>query len=311
MAIMDWFRKTEKADDSETLRAMLFNAILQGDEDKFIALCNQHGQSIFEHFDDWRRSAETIQQNPEEMDAWGHCLITIAKAFESAGHPQLLASLIGDAEDNPTTRWANASANAQSLSDIGRYEESNAALLEVLDEMRKSIGSAINQFRPKVYGLLGTNYFRMEDFAKARQYTELALVDCERTSDREGVAVYTENLAVLLAKDSSAPAAHCRKTIAKAQDFSDELRYEHSNALLREVIEDIEADPELRPYRSKAYGLMGSNYYWLDDMQNAKDYTELAIQACKEDRDDKGVRVYKENLKVVSKQQDCLSRNGP
>jgi hypothetical protein len=46
---------------------------------------------------------------------------------------------------------------------------------------------------------------------------------------------------------------------------------------------------------------MGSNYYRLDDMQHAKDYTELAIQSCREDSDDKGVRVYTENLKVVSK----------
>lgn len=301
MSIMDWFRKKEREDDCQELRAALFKAILQRDGDKFTALCNKHAQSILEHFDDWRRPPETIRDNPEEMSAWGHCLIRIAEAFESAGHPQLLVSLVGDTEDNPISRWTNAFPKAHGLSDTGNYKQSNATLLEVVDEMRGSTGTAIDELRPKIYGLLGTNYFRMEDLANARHYTELALMDCERTGDLEGVAVYTENLAMLLTTESNSPTAHCRKTIAKAQDFSDQFRYERSNALLRDVIEDIKANTELRPYRSKVYGLMGSNYYRLDDIQHAKDYTELAIQSCKEDGDDKGVRVYTENLKVVSK----------
>ena len=299
---MDWFRKKKNADNSQTLRDSLFTAIRQGDSDKFVALCNKHGSSIFEHFDKWKRPPEAIRQTPEEMNAWAHCLVTIAKAFESAGYPELFASLTGDTGDNPITGWTNAFANAHQMSEIGRYKESNATLLQILDEMKQTMGgSAVDRYRPKIYGLLGSNYFRMEDFGKAKRYTDLALADCERTGDREGVSVYTDTLATLLAADSNSQAAHCRKTIAKAQDFSDELQQERSNGLLREVIKEIEKNPELRFYRAKVYGLMGSNYYHLDDMQHAREYTELAIKICKAEGDDKGVRIYKENLNAISK----------
>jgi tetratricopeptide (TPR) repeat protein len=241
------------------------------------------------------------------MNAWVHCLITIAKAFESAGHPQLL----GDAENNPIDRWTSTFAKAHSLSDTGRYKKSNAALLEIIDEMGGCVGSAIDTLRPKIYGLLGTNHFRTGEFVKAREYTELALADSERTNDRQGVAVYTENLATLLAMDANSPAAHCRKTIAKAQDLSDKLWYERSNVLLREVSEAIEVHPELRSYQSKVYGLMGFNYFRLGEIQHARDYTERAMQYCREDRDHKGVRVYAENLKVISKSETCHSVNVP
>jgi tetratricopeptide (TPR) repeat protein len=300
MATMAWFRKKKKTYNSETLRDALFTAISQGDGDEFTDLCNQNASLIFQYFDDWRQVPETIRQDPEAVNEWGNCLFTIASIFEDSGYPELRVALMGHSEDNRFAQWVNTFNKAHHLSDTGKYEESNAALLEILTEMQGITGRAIDEYRPKVYGLLGTNFFRINNLSKARQYTEHALTDCERTGDRGGVAAYTENLAIILAADPESSVAQCRKNIAKAQDLSDQMRYEYSNTILREVLADIKQNPELRSYRSKVYGLMGLNHFRLDDLQHAKKYTELAVHDCEADGDDKGIRIYKENLRVIS-----------
>ena len=123
------------------------------------------------------------------------------------------------------------------------------------------------------------------------------MFECKRTGDRQGIAIYTENLAFCLAAAKpNTLATQCRKQIAKAQNLSDQLRYEYSNKILREVLIDIEQFPELQCYRSKTYGLIGSNNFRLGNVQDAKQYTELAIQDCKKDGGDKGTRIYEENL---------------
>jgi len=95
----------------------------------------------------------------------------------------------------------------------------------------------------------------------------------------------------------------CRKQVAKAQDFSDNLQYEYSNKLLERILIDIELNPELRCYRSKVYGLMGSNNFRLGDLQHARWRTELAIRDCESDGDDTGIGIYKENLQIISKKE--------
>lgn len=300
---MSWFRKKNAEPDSETLRDALFTAIGQGDGHQFAALCNQYAPLIVQYFDGWKKVPQNIRGDREAVDLWGHCLITIAGAFESAGHPQLLASLMGPPGDNPITRWVREFTRASHLSETGQYQESNAALLKILDEMQGSLGSAIDDSRPKVYGLLGTNFFRMDDPGQARKYTELALRDCERTGDQEGVSIYTENLATLLAADPECALAQCRRKIARAQDLSDQLRYAESTALLHAALGDIEQNPELRSYRSKVHGLMGSNFFRLGETARARELTERAVQDCEADRDDKGVRIYRENLRVISGQK--------
>jgi predicted HicB family RNase H-like nuclease len=164
--------------------------------------------------------------------------------------------------------------------------------------MEGTIGTASDDFRPKIYGLLGMNFFRINDLENAKKYTELALSDCERTGDRKGMVIYTENLKILVSRDSDS-VAQCRRQVAKAQDLSDHLQYEYSNKILLETLINIEQNPDLRYYRSKVYGLIGSNNFRLGDMQHAKHYTELAINDCETDGDVKGIRIYKENLRVI------------
>jgi tetratricopeptide (TPR) repeat protein len=307
MELMPWFHKKKNAYNSETLRELLFTALRQGDVDRFNDLCNEHASLIIQYFSDWtniRGVPHRVRQDPDAVQIWGDFLLTIADVFKSLGHPELLAYITRETNDNPITRWTRGFGKADYLYETGKYEQSNSILFEILKELEGTMGSAVDDLRPKTYGKLGTNFFRLNDLNRARKYTELALSGCELTGDKEGITIYKKNLAVLLgASNPNSSVVQCRKQVVKAQDFSDHLQYEYSNKLLEMVLIDIELNPELRCYRSKVYGLMGSNNFRLGDLQHARRRTELAIRDCESDGDDTGIRIYKENLQIISKKE--------
>ena len=203
--------------DSETLRELLFTTILQNDTYKFADLCNRYASLIIRYFNDWRRVPQDIRQDPEEVNKWESGLIAIANTFMSAGHQELVASLEGTNEANPIIPMESSMCLSTVLSERGRYKESNEASVEILKTMEGCVGSAKDELRPKIYGLIGTNFFRINDLSKAREYTEIALFECKRTGDRQGIAIYTENLAFCLAvAKPNTLATQCRKQIAKA-----------------------------------------------------------------------------------------------
>jgi hypothetical protein len=126
--------------------------------------------------------------------------------------------------------------------------------------------------------------------AEARRFTALALADCQRIGDREGVRIYSENLNLLsnvgaagAGGETAGDEARLRGLIAKAQDVSDEVRYESSNQLLFEVLAEMRhAEPSLTDaYRGKVYGLLGLNLFRLGDFEEARRYTELALEDCR------------------------------
>jgi hypothetical protein len=289
----------ENVDDPHALRDLLFESILREDEKTFIALCNQRSHEIVRQFAEWRQVPEGVRDNPKQANAWIHCLMTIAQTFDSAGIPQLLESLVGPPGDNPIENWMKAVGKANHLGDIGRYQESNAILLDLLDEIHGAVGSAIDSIRPKTLGLLGMNYFRLQDISSAQQYTEMALAQCDAVGDRDGILVYTENLATMLTPDSNSIAGSCRTAIAKAQDLADQHQFQRSNALLIDALDDIVANHELARYQAKVCGLLGSNHYRLDAFELAERYTVEAIQRCQKDDDVPGARIYTENLRVI------------
>jgi hypothetical protein len=63
--------------------------------------------------------------------------------------------------------------------------------------MNRSLSSVTDEYRGKVYGLLGLNLFRLADPAQARYYTELALQHCTRVGDEQGARIYSFNLQVI------------------------------------------------------------------------------------------------------------------
>ncbi|MFC8125720.1 hypothetical protein [Streptomyces sp. NPDC057302] len=85
--------------------------------------------------------------------------------------------------------------HAQQLSDRAWFEESNRALLRLLDELDAlpEAASAL-RFLGKLCGLMGLNHFHAGERGEARAWTHKALQECRRRGDRVGEEVYASNL---------------------------------------------------------------------------------------------------------------------
>jgi hypothetical protein len=88
-------------------------------------------------------------------------------------------------------------AEAQDLSDAGRYAASNELLHELAGH------DDIDRYAGKLCGLMGLNLFRLGDVDGARSWTEAALRSCDAADDLYGMTIYAENLQVI---DRVAPA---------------------------------------------------------------------------------------------------------
>jgi tetratricopeptide (TPR) repeat protein len=282
------------------VRDALLAAVRRRDADELVGLLNRHAATILEHFQGWTKVPEEVRSDPEAVSSYARMLITVAEAFQSAGHPELLEWLTRGGEENPVVRWQKALAQAQQLNEASRYPESNALLLRTLGEMRSSSGSAIDSLRPKVYGTLGANYFHLNDIEQATRYTELALQDCVRAGDREGVRTYSANFQTLVSANPHSASAKIRRAITAAQGLSDALRHEESNAVLLEALGALGGEGPAQAYRPKLEGLLGTNYFRLGDLHKAREHTERAVEGCKQAGDDEGVRIYSENLRVIA-----------
>jgi hypothetical protein len=95
---------------------------------------------------------------------------------------------------NTTALCHRLIAQAQQLSDSGWPEKSNAILIEVVEKIATT---ECEEYRPKVLGLLGSNFFRMHEFAQARHFTSLAILEATRQGDGKATMIYTANLDVI------------------------------------------------------------------------------------------------------------------
>ena len=94
-------------------------------------------------------------------------------------------------------RWRRVVVKAQDLSDRGHYQRSNNLLQEALHAIGDDEHSPLREYRAKVLGQLGWNYFQLQDRPSARTHTEQALEVCQTTGDEDGIRVYTVNLATI------------------------------------------------------------------------------------------------------------------
>lgn len=295
------------------MREAIFSAIDRKNEKEFIHFCNDNHRLLIDYFKQWSKVPKSIMDRAPEVNAYLTRLLTIARYFQSIGEPALMAHLLGDPNDNPIVRWRDTMIEAHARAVAGNYSQSNELLLGVLSEMENSKGSAVDRYRPKVYGLLGTNYFSLRDLPNARKYTALALKDCQRTGDQEGIRTYTENMTLFgsgtdhgASQGVTLPVARFRKEIARAQDLSDEVHYDESNDVLEAMLREMNslAIGSQEAFRGKLYGLLGLNFFRLRKMTEARHYTELALKHCHQDGDEDGVRIYSQNATVIAKAQD-------
>lgn len=85
-------------------------------------------------------------------------------------------------------------AQAQDLSDALNYQASNQLLKDLLKQHQADV---LQDYLPKIYGLLGSNYFHLGEMVRAQENTELALQISRRNDDRAGVRVYQTNLEII------------------------------------------------------------------------------------------------------------------
>ena len=285
--------------NSSRLREQLFAAIERGDDALIARLCTQQAESITEYFAEWCEPPPEVSTDPDAARRWQDNLELIAALFASAGIPGLQDHLHGSPEERaligPTFRFAQA----RELSEAGRYEESIRMVADLFNELPDETTPLQREFLSHVHGLLANDFFRLHDPASARSYAQRAQQLCAATGDADGMRVYAENLAAVDRLDPDGTIARCRSAIQQAQELTDRMRYDTSNAILVKVLSDVGERREVDRYRAKVLGLMGFNHYWLGDLARARTFTEAARQRCQDASDEPGQAIYRENLRVI------------
>ncbi|WP_433525268.1 hypothetical protein ACQPZ2_09920 [Nocardia pseudovaccinii] len=294
---------------NKDIRSRLFAAYQAGDMEAFVTMCRDHTASIVASFPSWQTVPEYVRENREAVERWVGTLLAIAQVLAANGYPQAMATLMPAGHANPINAWHDQFVKAERLSNEGRHADSAATLERLLVELHGSTGPGIDDLLTKITGLLGVNAMRCGEFREAAHYTEDALRRCEDAGDREGAWIYAENLdAVVVARelesgtDIGAQLARCRERIAFAQDLSDTGRYQGSNAVLHELLDELADHRNAgRRYLGKVYGLLGLNCFRLNEMTEAKRYTERAVTECRNRNDHFGDRIYSANLTVIDR----------
>ncbi|MBB5872749.1 hypothetical protein F4553_006183 [Allocatelliglobosispora scoriae] len=295
---------SEDGIEERGLRDMLINLYAMGARDQFVQLLEPQLETVDRAFRTWARVPEQIRDDQQAVNAWVQALSTIAQVMDQAGYPGPMAVLTGGSA-NPIEQWHRAYAEAQRLAAIGEFAAGTDLLTGVLAEMSQVSGTAVDDFAPKVHGLLGSNALHTGDYAVAVAHTEFALRMCAAIGDGEGVAIYSVNLDLARLAEGAVrddPATlrliDVRRRIATAQDLSDGTRFHASNDLLWDLL--AEDAPESVRHLAKIFGLIGLNLHRLGDTEGARQHTEAALAECRRTGDTDGVRIYSANLETIT-----------
>jgi uncharacterized protein YidB (DUF937 family) len=192
MAFFDLFKR-QPASPTD-LRAALIDAATREDWEGLAGLCGRHEEEIREAFGGWQKVPEEVRRDPEAQARYARGLIAVAQMFEQAGDGSLIAALMGDQAANPISAWERSLATAQSLLEQGQPREAADLLQSALERARGLQGSAVSEYLPRTYGMLGVARFRAGDAAGGIEATRKARELCEQAGDGDGVAIYTGNL---------------------------------------------------------------------------------------------------------------------
>lgn len=180
----------------EDLRRALFDAISRRDDAAFHALLQQYTPMIVANVAMFAKVPIELREDPRALQAYANNLIVLAEVLHDMGHPELMSRMRGGgAEGNLIDRWQAAFEEADRRVQGGAHRDAIAILGPVLDEMTRCKGTAIDAYRAKMLGLLGTAHFRLGEITHATQCMRAALEECRRTNDAEGIRIYEGNLA--------------------------------------------------------------------------------------------------------------------
>lgn len=296
----------------EALRDQLFLSVRTSDQAGMASLYDRHAGRIEELFPRWQKAPVAIQNDRQELESYGRCLLAIAEYFRERGRPGLLARLMGENEGGPPLDEIDARLKqADDLRAERRFAEQATCLEHTLTSLEALGGPLAADLRAKTLGALGQAQLEIGDFGAARQSTERALRQCAENSDAEGVDVYTKNLAyldVLTAKPHPS-----RAKLVLAQRLSDRGRFAQSNRLIDDILasgEDLAGDQWVN--RGKLLGLKGLNLARLADHEAAKSATHDAIAACAAAGDRRGEEIYRMNVATIEEMAAArLAAAGP
>jgi hypothetical protein len=287
------------------LFAQIRDAFVRQDDTRLASLCNENLEEIVENFGSWLRVPEEIRSDRAAVDAWVQSLILIAQMFEGAGFPELMQQLSGRG-NNPIDHWTSAFAKAHQLVKTGQYQEAVALLRSCVPEIHEASGDFVDEMRPKMYGLIGKALFAGADADEGKRFTQMALDDCRRVGDEEGVRAYSSNLRMMAAselgsspKEGGGSLLETRITIGRAQELSDQAEFEKSNEMLLPLAGPNLSSPVLE-FQGKIWGLLGLNFFRLSDFLQAQHFTQMAFDHCKKFQDSDGIRIYSVNLEYIA-----------
>ena len=178
------------------MREALFDLVAAGKTRNLKNLISEHQTRLHTVFPTWKVVPSEVRGIPDRTTWWAEGVIGVASAAAKLGDVSLFALLQGEPRDNMLVLWGEALITAQAEVDRQNHIEA----IRILEEALKyadgiATGTAGDEYLPKHYGLLGTAYFFAGNRESARTYTVKAKNYCERINDREGVAIYTSNLA--------------------------------------------------------------------------------------------------------------------
>jgi len=256
-------------------------------------LCNEHVNTIIDNFSEWKNHVATLGGDPPARNERSQTLCAISQTLDTEQHPTLASAIVEGDEIVLTEVYR--------VYESGMYFDSVAMLLPIIAGLERVGGSTRDEWLGKMFGMLGLSYFRIHDWNRAKEFTQRALTECERTHDEAGVNAYRANLRMICSADPSSDSAICRKFIAQAQQLSDSGWFDKSNKVLLEVLQKLESTADLREYRPKTFGLLGSNWFRLQDFSQAEHFTSQALQEAMQQRDAAAMMIYKANLDAISR----------
>jgi tetratricopeptide (TPR) repeat protein len=275
------------------LRQLLFAA----SPERLADLCVTHRDAIVAEFPEWAVVPEPLRANTAACQRWGAALLRIAVQLESLGEAQPLAWLHGEGREDPFHKWTAALARAERLSHAGDPRAAMAVLEPLIAELQAARGPFIDDLLAKAHGVLGGALLALGDVRGAWIFIRAALDGCARTGDLEAIRIHRDNLDLLRALTGEAALTVLRARLVEAQRLSDCGRYADSNEILLELANG----DGFEPYVAKMCGLVGLNLYRLGAREDARAWTEMALQACHANEDEFGVTIYSQNLRVIER----------
>jgi hypothetical protein len=307
-----WFggRQHDGDKDGSGVLRVLADAVARNDEKAFVVACQEHSQTIFDHFATWRVVPEPIRHDPECVNRYGRTLLQIARLFEHVDHPELMALLVGDEASNPMLEWDRALLDLKRQAKMGDPRDGLSAAAALLASLQTSgvTGPGLLSARAQVRGVQTDLLVQLGRYDEARTATEHALDDCAQAGDREGIRVYTSNLAWLdsqrlALRDDIDLEIEILEQMRLALRRTDLGRYETSNAVLEKLLaRSGAAAPIVERLRPHLQGRIGFNEFKLGHLDAARERVTAARDGCLAIHDEEGAEIYAENLAVIGRE---------